>query len=87
MHETGVKRLIFIDSMGIYEAAPGERYRSVLDYCRDSAAVLKDSGLDCTILRPGWVTRNDEVTYEIRQKGEPFKGREVFMNSPRDLIV
>ncbi len=31
MHATGVKRLIFISSMGIYEEVPGERYRSVLD--------------------------------------------------------
>jgi len=31
MHAAGVKRLIFISSMGIYGEVPGERYRSVLD--------------------------------------------------------
>ena len=31
MHATGVKRLIFISSMGIYGEVPGERYSSVLD--------------------------------------------------------
>jgi nucleoside-diphosphate-sugar epimerase len=31
MHATGVKRLIFISSMGIYGEVPGERYHSVLD--------------------------------------------------------
>ncbi|SRR5258708_6780384 len=37
MHAAGVKRLIFISSMGIYGEVPGERYRSVLDPYRDSA--------------------------------------------------
>ena|SRR5271166_2993846 len=38
MHAAGVKRLIFISSMGIYREVPGETYRSVLDPYRDSAA-------------------------------------------------
>lgn len=67
MHATGVKRLIFISSMGIYEEVPGERYRGVLDPYRDSAAVIEESDLDCTILRPGWFTRDDEVVYQITQ--------------------
>jgi uncharacterized protein YbjT (DUF2867 family) len=54
MHATGVKRLILISSMGIYGEVPGERYASVLDPYRDSAAVIEASDLDCTILRPGW---------------------------------
>ena len=37
MHATGLKRLIFISSMGIYGEVPGEKYRSVLDPYRDSA--------------------------------------------------
>lgn len=39
IRETGVKRLIFISSMGIYDEVLGERRRSVLDPYRDSAAV------------------------------------------------
>ena len=53
MHATGVRRLIFISSMGIHGEVPGERYRSVLDPYRDSAAVIEASDLDYTILRPG----------------------------------
>ncbi len=41
MHAVGVRRLIFISSMGIYGEVPGERYRSVLDPYRDSAAVIE----------------------------------------------
>jgi len=36
MHAAGLKRLIFISSMGIYGEVPGEPYRSVLDPYRDS---------------------------------------------------
>jgi uncharacterized protein YbjT (DUF2867 family) len=39
------------------------------------------SDVDYTILRPGWFTHNDEVRYEITQKGEPFKGHDVWLNS------
>jgi len=66
---------------------PGERYRSVLDPYRDSAAVIEGSDLDYTILRPGWFTRDEEVAYQITQKGEPFKGHDVSLNSLSDLIV
>lgn len=87
MHATGLKRLIFISSMGIYGEVPGERYRSVLDPYRDSAAVIEASGLDYTILRPGWFTHDDEISYPITQKGERFKGHDVSLNSLSDLIV
>ena len=87
MHATGKKRLIFISSMGIYDEVPGQRYTSVLDPYRDSSAVIEASDLDYTILRPGWFTRDDEIAYQITQKGEPFKGHDVSLNSLSDLIV
>ena len=87
MHATGVRRLIFISSMGIYGEVPGERYRSVLDPYRDSAAVIEASDVDYTILRPGWFTQDDEVSYQRTQKGQPFKGHDVSLNSLSDLIV
>jgi uncharacterized protein YbjT (DUF2867 family) len=87
MHATGLKRLIFISSMGIYGEVPGERYRAVLDPYRDSAAVIEASDVDYTILRPGWFTRDEAIAYQITQKGEPFKGHDVSLNSVSDLIV
>jgi uncharacterized protein YbjT (DUF2867 family) len=87
MHAAGVKRLLFISSMGIYGEVPGERYASVLDPYRDSAAVIEASDLDYTILRPGWFTRDAAVDYRITQKGEAFKGHDVSLNSVSDLIV
>lgn len=87
MHAKGLKRLSFISSMGIYGEVPGEKYRSVLDPYRDSAAVIEASDLDYTLLRPGWFTHDEEIDYQITQKGEPFKGHDVSLNSLSDLIV
>jgi uncharacterized protein YbjT (DUF2867 family) len=87
MHATGIKRLIFISSMGIYNEVPGQHYRSILDPYRDSAALIEASDLDYTILRPGWFTPEKEVNYQLTQKGEPFRGHEVSLNSLSDLIV
>src|SRR3954470_16010226 len=87
MHAPGLKRLIFISSMGIYGEVPGERYRSVLNPYRDSAAEIEKSDLDYTILRPGWFTHDHEVDYQITQKGEPFRGHDVSLDSLSDLIT
>ena len=87
MHATGLKRLIFVSSIGIYGEVPGERYRSILDPYRDSAAEIEKSDLDYTILRPGWFTHEAEVSYQTTQKGEPFKGHDISLNSLSDLIV
>ena len=87
MHAAGLKRLIFISSMGIYGEVPGEKYRSVLDPYRDSAAVIESSDLDYTVLRPGWFTQDAKIDYRITQKSEPFWGHDVSLNSLSDLIV
>lgn len=87
MKAVGIKRLIFISSMGIYGEVPGERYRSVLDPYRDSAALVEASGLDYTVLRPGWFTHNQAVSYQLTRKGEPFRGHDVSLASLSDLIT
>jgi Asp-tRNA(Asn)/Glu-tRNA(Gln) amidotransferase B subunit len=40
-----------------------------------------------TILRPGWFTRDSTASYQLTQKGEPFRGYDVSLNSLSDLIV
>ncbi|EZP77702.1 NAD-dependent epimerase/dehydratase [Parageobacillus genomosp. 1] len=87
MNATGVKRLIWISSMGIYDEVPGEKYGSILDPYRKSAAIIEASDLDYTILRPAWFTNQDEIDYETTQKGEPFKGSVVSRKSVADLVV
>jgi uncharacterized protein YbjT (DUF2867 family) len=87
MHATGLKRLLFVSSMGIYGEVPGEKYGSVLDPYRESATVIEASDLDYTLLRPGWFTHDQEIDYRITQKGEAFQGHDVSLNSVSDLIV
>jgi len=87
MNMTGMKRLIWISSMGIYDEVPGQKYSNILDSYRDSAATIESSDLDYTILRPGWFTNKDEINYETTQKGEPFKGHDISRKSLADLIV
>nr|WP_321269893.1 NAD(P)H-binding protein [uncultured Tolumonas sp.] len=87
MYVTGVKRLIFISSMGIYGEVPGEKYSSILNPYRDSAAVVEASDIDYTVLRPGWFTYDNEVNYQITHKGEPFRGHDVSRKSIADLIM
>ena len=89
MERTGLKRLIFISSMGIYDEIPGERHGSVLEpYCK-SASIIEASGLDYTILRPAWLNDLDEIDYGTTRKGEPFKNASevVSRKSVADLVV
>ena len=87
MQAVGLKRLIFISSMGIYGEVPGEAYNRVLDPYRDAAALIEASDLDYTTLRPGWFTRNKPTGYQLTHKGEPFRGHDVTLDSLSDLIV
>ncbi len=87
--DAGVKRPVFVSSMGIYDEIPGERPGSVLEpYCR-SAALVEASNLDYTIIRPAWLNNKDEIDYETTQKGQPFKnpGAVVSRKSVADLVV
>lgn len=87
MDATGVKRLIFISSMGIYDEVPGQKYGSILEPYRRAAAVIEASDLDYTILRPAWFTDGAERDYETTQKGQPFKGSQVSRMSVAALVV
>ena len=89
MMKTGVQRLIFISSMGIYGEVPGERYRSILDPYRDAAFAIEASNLDYTIIRPEWLNNNNEIDYGTTRKGEPFKNPHatVSRKSVADLVV
>ncbi|WP_279626592.1 NAD(P)H-binding protein [Pseudomonas saponiphila] len=54
---------------------------------RRAADAIEASGLEYSILRPAWLTDEEEVDYEITAKGEPFKGTVVSRRSVADLIV
>jgi uncharacterized protein YbjT (DUF2867 family) len=83
MAETGVKKIIFISSIGIY-ASP---LKPVLKPYRKAADVIEASGLEYTILRPTWFTSTNEVDYETTRKGEPEKGSVISQKSLAALIA
>jgi uncharacterized protein YbjT (DUF2867 family) len=89
MDKAGVRRLIFVSSMGIYDEVPGERFGSILDPYRRSAAVVEASDLDYTVIRPAWLDDRDEIAYGVTHKGEPFANPDatVSRKSVADLIV
>ena len=49
MQSTGVKRLIWISSMGIYDEVPGQKYSTILDPYGKTAEIIEASDLDLTI--------------------------------------
>lgn len=94
MHKVGVKRLVFVLSLGIYNEVPGrfgEWNRAIigedLKPYRRAADAIEAAGLDFTVLRPAWLTDEDEVDYELTAKDEPFRGTVVSRRSVAELIV
>jgi uncharacterized protein YbjT (DUF2867 family) len=89
MRRASVYRLVFVNSMGIYDEVPGERFGSVLAPYRKSAAVIEASDLDYTLIRPAWLNDRDIVDYGTTPKGEAFEngGATVSRKSVADLIV
>lgn len=88
MKKTGVKRLIWISTLGIYDEVAGkfgEWNKSVLgNYITEYAKAAKkveESGLDYTIIRPSWMTNKDEVDYQKTKKGQPITNTEVSRKS------
>lgn len=89
MKKAGVKRLIFVSSMGIYDEIPRQSWNSSLGPYRKSAEVIESSDLDYTVLRPAWLNDENEIDYGTTQKGERFKNPSgvVSRKSVADLVV
>ena len=94
MQAQGVKRLIFVNSLGIYDEVPGPfgewNRREIGQYLppyRKSADLIEASDTDYTILRAAWLQDEDEVDYETTARNEPFKGTEVSRKSVAALVA
>jgi len=83
MKETGVRRIIAISSIGIYETP----LRPVLVPYRKLADVIENSALDYTILRPAWFTNGNELDYAITKKGQPETGSAISRKSIAAFVV
>ena len=94
MQTAGVKRIVFIAAIGIYDEVPGafgqwnkKMIGPILERYMKAASLIEASGLVYTILRPTWYTNKDEVDYKITQKGQPVTGTEISRKSVADLVV
>ena len=94
MKATGVKRLIFVLSLGIYDEVPGkfgEWNNAIIGEplrpFRRAADAIEASGLDYTILRPAWLTDDDTIDYELTARNDLFKGTVVSRKSVAAFIA
>ena len=94
MHEAGVKRIIFINSLGIYDEVEGKfgewNNKEIGGYLapyRKAADLLEASDLDYTILRAAWLMDEDEVDYETTERDQSFKGTVISRKSMAALVV
>jgi uncharacterized protein YbjT (DUF2867 family) len=83
MKKGGVKRIIAISFIGIYDTP----LKSVLVPYRKLADVIESSDLDYTILRPDWFTNANEIDYAITKKGEPETGSAISRKSIAAFIA
>ena len=84
MDKAGIKRLVWISSLGTWNANILGDY--LVNY-RKAVDVIEASDLDYTIIRPAWLTDKDEVDFEITEKGELFRGTEVSRKSVASEVV
>ena len=81
MGECGVKRLIFMGAVGIYNEIPDEidgednldNEPSQLPN-RQAVDIVEASNLNYTVLRPGYLKEGEENDFVLSVKGEPAKG-------------
>ena len=83
MKKKGVRNLVFISSIGIYDIP----LKPVLGPYRKAADLIEASDLEYTILRPTWFTNVNEVDYETTRKGEPEKGSVISQKSLATFIA
>ena len=93
MKNTGVKRIIFISSMGIYNELPNSKgvigdlpNNSILMPYRKAADVIENSGLEYTVIRPGWFDEGSD-DYEITKKDEQFRGHDISRQAIANFVA
>lgn len=81
MTQSGVKRLLFMGAVGIYNEIPDEiDGEDNLDNepaqipNREAVDVVEASELNYTVLRPGYLGEGDEDVFVLTRKGEVAKG-------------
>lgn len=94
MEAAGVKRLVAINSLGIYDEVPGafgewnrKEIGAYLPPYRRAADIIEASSLDYTVIRAAWLQDEDEIDYATTAKSEPFEGTEISRKSVAAAVV
>lgn len=81
MKQANVSRLLFMGAVGIYDEIPSDmddedNVRNNPEQLpnRESVDIVEASGLNYTILRPGYLQEGDKDDFTLTCKGEPAKG-------------
>lgn len=81
MKKENVRRLIFMGAVGIYNEIPADmddednvRNNPAQIPNRDAVEIVENSGLDYTVLRPGYLQEGDRDDFVLTFKGEQAKG-------------
>lgn len=81
MKKENVQRLIFMGAVGIYNEIPvdmdeDDNVRNNPEQIpnREAVEIVENSGLDYTILRPGYLQEGDKDDFVLTFKGEQAKG-------------
>lgn len=81
MKHAGLRRLIFMGAVGIYNEIPADmddednvKNNPEQRPNREAADIVEASGLDYTILRPGYLQDGNENDFTLTFKGEKAKG-------------
>ncbi len=84
MSESGIKRLVWVGSYGVYDGEIPEselnRIRAYNPPHREAVRAIESSGLDYTIIRAQWFSHADEIDYELTKKGEKFKNPSAYIS-------
>ena len=82
MKKAGLRRIIFMGAVGIYDEIPADmddedNVRNNPDQIpnRKAADIVENSGLDYTVLRPGYLRDGDKDDFTLTFKGELFQRR------------
>lgn len=94
MKTSQVKHLIFMGAVGVYNEIPTEidgddnvAINPEQIPNRDAVAVIEDSGLDYTVLRPGYLQEGTTEDFVLNFKGEAAKGYTTSLPALSDLAV
>ncbi|MFD1417981.1 NAD(P)H-binding protein [Companilactobacillus keshanensis] len=95
MDTNQLKQLIWITGSGLYHETPdpfGSWVENTVGHAakedtRKAAKIIEESDLQYTIIRAAVMIDDNDIDYELTQKGELFKGTLVSRSSIADLIL